>query len=78
MGLVSRGPFFDLQAEKKCERGDSNPQGLPHRILNPACLPVSPLSQLNPYILYPRIWINRLAGSAGRRRRLRTPVPETR
>ena len=27
-----------------CERGDSNPHGLPHRILSPARLPVPPLS----------------------------------
>ncbi len=28
-----------------CERGDSNPHGLPHRILSPARLPVPPLSR---------------------------------
>ncbi len=30
------------------------------------------------YILYPLIWINRLAGSAGRLRRRSTPGPEMR
>ncbi len=28
----------------RCERGDSNPHGLPHWILNPARLPIPPLS----------------------------------
>ena len=28
-----------------CERGESNPHELPHWILNPARLPVPPLSQ---------------------------------
>lgn len=32
--------------EKWCERGDSNSHGLPHWNLNPARLPVPPLSQV--------------------------------
>ncbi len=37
-----------------CERGDSNPSGLPHRILSPARLPVPPLSQYCQTIQHPR------------------------
>ena len=36
-------PFGRLE----CERRDSNPHALRHRNLNPACLPVPPLSQVN-------------------------------
>jgi hypothetical protein len=34
-----------MHARKECERRDSNPHGLPHRILSPARLPVPPLSR---------------------------------
>src|SRR6266699_1526404 len=49
---ASRYRVFTLQAAAPrgmkdwCERRDSNPHGLPHRILSPARLPVPPLSQI--------------------------------
>src|SRR3954452_14041579 len=35
----------DVRAGDRCERRDSNPHALRHRNLNPACLPVPPLSR---------------------------------
>src|SRR3954470_8138935 len=35
----------DVSSRERCERGDLNPHALRHRNLNPACLPVPPLSQ---------------------------------
>lgn len=40
------GAAHSLQiGSKNCARGESNPHGFPHRILNPARLPVPPLAR---------------------------------
>ena len=38
-----------LSTQMQCERGDSNPHGLPHKILNLARLPVPSRSQATPH-----------------------------
>src|SRR5262245_43901894 len=37
--------FAGATEGSECERGDSNPHGVTHRILNPARLPIPPLSR---------------------------------
>ena len=39
----------DTRTFQECERRDSNPHALRHWNLNPARLPISPLSQERPY-----------------------------
>ena len=35
-------PYFSTQDWEKCGGGELNPQAFRHRLLRPACLPVSP------------------------------------
>ncbi len=61
-----------------CERRDSNSQGFPHRNLNPARLPIPPLSHLEPALdRYPALHFQPLSiayGSAAGPRRRRGPM----
>ena len=49
-GVQAKGQILALalspDSDKKCERQDLNLHGLPHWILNPARLPIPPLSQI--------------------------------
>ena len=57
-----------------CERGDSNPHGLPHWHLKPARLPVPPLSRLSQALQY----IVREIGGARARHERTAPLPRHR
>ena len=56
----ARRPVIPASTWSWCERGDSNPHGLPHWHLRPARLPVPPLSRPRENIQY----IARLVGGA--------------